>query len=338
LYNVFENSYRFNPVVLKNDDNVELKIPLYRHDINIWQDIAEEVAISYGYENIKPKGFLFNYNHFNKSHKDIVWYNNLENIKSKLSSIGLSEVVNYSFLKDSWFEKFNIADSDKKIDKEKILIKNPIHSDYSVMRDSLIPAMIKNISTNISFNVKNLKFFEIGSCFYNLHHQTTNIAFAISGSTDTNHIIKSREFSIMDVKSVFVVVTDFYGLKEQSLNFEPITNNKNLNKYASYKIIVGKTVVGIIGQVHPNCLEEDFDIKNADVFVGEVYLEEIEKFAKKSKAKFNDKTLQNIQRSLSCVFDKNITIASILKTISKTKIYFDNSEGNNSIARREHTC
>ena len=101
--------------------------------------------------------------------------------------------------------------------------------------------------------------------------------------------------------------------------FESILNNDNLNPYSSYKVIIGKTPIGVLIQIHPRFLDKEFDIKNFEVFAGEVYLNEIERFAKKSKVKFQDKTLHNIHRSLSVIFDKNLVIANILTTISKTK-------------------
>jgi ferredoxin-fold anticodon binding domain-containing protein len=118
---------------------------------------------------------------------------------------------------------------------------------------------------------------------------------------------KEKSFN---VTITFTLETDCYENKSVDLELPPLKGTDETKEKIILKALSDLSVF------------DEYDYSPELEELGEkVNLDEatISKFAKKSKAKFNDKTLQNIQRSLSCVFDKNITIASILKTISKTK-------------------
>jgi len=311
------------PVVCKNDI-FTITIPQYRHDISIAEDIVEELAICYGFDNIKPKPFLFGYGHFNRSQEAINFYENLQKARKIFSFMGFDEAINYSFIKDIWHGKFNFYqppqdDATSGTVSNKIEIKNPIHADFSIMRDGLTAGLIKNISLNTSFGVKNVKFFEIGTCFHGFESQNTHIAFVISGLLKGKTAFSpQQELSIIDTKSAFVSLCTQFGLSQKSLNFEAVIDNLNLNPYSSYKVFVGKVLVGAVFEVHPICLEQHFELKNVPVFAGEIYYKNLQNFIKTSRGTYTEKNLQNVERSLSFIFDKSVKAGQILRTASKT--------------------
>jgi len=141
-------------------------VPSWRHDIECWQDIAEEIGRIYGYEKIKqiplPKS--------KEPNKSFYYFK--EYLKDILVDLGFTEVYNYSFL--------SASDLSILADKEKDLleVKNPIQPENKYLRNSLVPGILKSIAKNSSFD--DILIFEIGNVFTR-SREKTNLAIAVSG-------------------------------------------------------------------------------------------------------------------------------------------------------------
>ncbi|MCL5795508.1 MAG: phenylalanine--tRNA ligase subunit beta [Patescibacteria group bacterium] len=120
-------------------------IPLWRHDIDVWQDLAEEVGRMYGYNKIK----LLNLTKNAKPKQSLYYFK--EHIKDILYSNGYCEVMNYSF-----------ASQAKNI-SELLEVANPLQPENKYLRNSLRAGILKSIAKNPSFDV--IRIFEIGNVF-----------------------------------------------------------------------------------------------------------------------------------------------------------------------------
>ena len=144
----------------------EVNVPLWRHDINIWQDLAEEIGRIYGFSKIEKK----------EVGKSSLIENNEYLIKEKtkdlLANCGFSESLNYVFLsqKDIAIAKLNADDL--------LELINPIQQENKYLRNSLIPGLLKNVAKNPSFDP--ILLFEIGHVF-NKKEETTNLSIVASG-------------------------------------------------------------------------------------------------------------------------------------------------------------
>lgn len=117
---------------LINENLILCKIPKFRTDLSIPEDIVEEVGRLYGFSNLTPKPILMPNTIGKKSDKRIFE----DKIKEILFSLGLSEITTYSFIGDSIISKTKM-NSDNSV---KIL--NPLGEEFSIMRKSLIPNVI----------------------------------------------------------------------------------------------------------------------------------------------------------------------------------------------------
>lgn len=212
-------------------------IPFYRQDILDSRDIIEDIAISYGYNELEPE--LPNLSTVGKMSKENYAIEKIANI---LSGLGSQEISTFILTnKEILFKKTN----QKEI--EIIEIANPMSNLYSCMRNKLLPGMLEFLSEN-----KNVKYpqelYEIGkivSIENNKAKEQINLCYSIA----------SVEANFTSIKQVL----DFlFNLLEKEYKLEPLTNNLFIDGRAAkimLKTKMGFEEAGIIGEINPNVLE-----------------------------------------------------------------------------------
>ena len=144
---------------LISSDKLELEVPSFRLDITEDADILEEVARIYGYENIPSADLEGNATAGVKTNNQKF----MDNVKNNAISVGLNEILTYSFVSPRGVDKINLPENDEKRNFVKII--NPLGEETSVMRTTLMPNMLDIISTNISHKVESVSAFECGNTF-----------------------------------------------------------------------------------------------------------------------------------------------------------------------------
>ena len=144
------------------------EVPSWRHDISIWQDIAEEIGRIIGYDAIRPEILPKTA----RPGKSAYYFK--EKLKDFLVSSGYTETMNYPFLSedDIVAAKLNV--------KNLLEISNPIQPENKYLRNSLVPGLLKNIAKNPSFD--QIAIFEIGHIFSKTS-EFTNLAIATAGKS-----------------------------------------------------------------------------------------------------------------------------------------------------------
>ena len=122
----------------------KIHVPSFRHDIEGINDIAEEVARVIGFDNIPKKSFSLNHSSAKQSEEK-------NRTKSFLVENGFYEIINYPFTSSC--------------EKESISIDNPLDSNKSFMRTSIINSLIENLSYNEKRQKDSIKFFEISNIY-----------------------------------------------------------------------------------------------------------------------------------------------------------------------------
>jgi phenylalanyl-tRNA synthetase beta chain len=135
----------------------KVTVPTHRAtgDVSIEEDLVEEIARLYGYENIKPilpkLPTQLPRENEERFHKHAI-----RNILA--NTLGFTEVMNYSFYNKELFTQCGLQDI------RHIKVMNPLSSDQTHMRVSLIPGMLQSITKNSHEN-DHLKLFEIGRTY-----------------------------------------------------------------------------------------------------------------------------------------------------------------------------
>jgi phenylalanyl-tRNA synthetase beta chain len=163
-------------------------VPSWRHDLEVWQDLVEEVARINGLEKIKPEPLKRSSKKPKASN-----FHKKEAIKDFLAGLGLDEVLNYSFLSQD-----DVVAA--KIDAKNLVeVANPVQEENRYLRNSLIPGLLKSIARNPSFD--DIEIFEVGNVF-SAEGERTNLAIATSGKSTrkASAIVKEfcREFGILE--------------------------------------------------------------------------------------------------------------------------------------------
>ena len=226
--------------------------PSWRQDISIKEDLVEEVARLYGYDSIENepmniKKRLTNIANINQKSK--------KKIKEVLVSRNINEIINWSFVNKEWESIFG--------NKDPIEIENPISSEQSVLRSTLVGGLLSVVKKNNNKGKQNVSIFEFGPVFSHDKKilQRDHIVVMRSGMmTEKSWVEKDREFDVFDIKEDLIEVLKVLDFKERSIKF---TNEENKYYHPGKSCIVeyGNQLVGSFGEVHP-FIKKKFGIKN----------------------------------------------------------------------------
>jgi phenylalanyl-tRNA synthetase beta chain len=285
-----------------------VKAPSYRFDLQDECDLIEEIARIYGYEKIPESTEKQNIN-LQLSSLRVEKKNKISNL---LCSFGYSEVVNYSFVSPA----MNLLS--KKSYSDALDIQNPLSIDMSVMRNSLWPGLITNLSHNLKRQQNDICLFEIGKVFSS-HKKIPDEKLVISGLAYGN---RHNEQWGETTKSV-----DFYDVKghlEDIFNQFQITGNISFKKIKHNMLCPGKSAsiqlrnktIGFIGELNPELSNELKLDSNPVMF-------ELDYDALKMNKQINHiptKYFPYSRRDLSILMDIDMEIKSIIKMIDALKI------------------
>ena len=177
--------------------NDQVKVPSWRHDIEVWQDLAEEVGRIYGYDKIT----LYPVPKTNAPKKSE--YYKKEAIKDILTEAGFVEVYNYSFMSEDDLKAVNIES------KDLLEVANPLQPENKYLRKTLVPGLLKTIAKNSAFDP--ITIFEVGNVFTKTS-ESSHLAIAASGKNARKLIdtaaealagrlnIKASTFNISEMK------------------------------------------------------------------------------------------------------------------------------------------
>ncbi len=234
--------------------------PSYRFDIEIEEDLIEEVARVYGFENIPtlppvaPSAMLIEPENTRS----------LFAIRHELADLGYQEVVNMSFVEQQW-------ETDFANNTDPIRLQNPIASQLSVMRSSLIGSLVANVRYNLNRKAGRVRVFEVGGVFLrNAEAQDGPLAvagfdqpkrvaaIAYGPAADEQWGQPTRAVDYFDVKG------DLEALfAPRAVRFSKI-EHPALHPGRSATVEVDGKVVGVIGELHPRWLQK-YDLPQAPV-------------------------------------------------------------------------
>lgn len=240
-------------------DLISVVPPSYRRDIERDIDIIEEVARLYGYENI-PSTLPEMQMSAAPEHRT---QELIKTLKDSMVKSGYSEAINFSFMSPEELDKLMLPEGDRR--RSLIYIRNPLRKEDAVMRTSLVPALLDNVSLNLNRGEKMIRLFEISKVFMpsgsDLPDEIIQMTAIYHKDTGTS-IWRDKHDGFYDVKgSLENILTELkigdYSLKQDGAALEPY-----LHPGKSCEIIINGSSAGMLGTVHPG-VAEAFDIKGS---------------------------------------------------------------------------
>ncbi|MFT3920286.1 phenylalanine--tRNA ligase subunit beta [Cloacibacterium sp.] len=286
-------------IVSLNDipDGLELAVPPYRADVTREIDVIEEVLRIYGYNKVDaPQKISFTPVKLSLEDQDA-----LENSWARtLQSNGFNEVMNNSL-------------TSVKDETHAVKLLNPLSTELSFMRKSLLEGLLENAIYNINRKNQDIKFFELGKIYHkkSKYEERKQLAILTSGRNYSENWLMPKSS------------TDFYTLKSfvnillGKLNLETEEVSLEDERFSDALEIVsaGKTIARL-GKVSPKLLK-DFDIEQ-ECFYAEIELETAQQLRSKDNFKFVDiPKFNKIRRDLALLVDKNVTYAALYQLAKK---------------------
>ena len=234
--------------------------PSYRFDIEIEEDLIEEVARVYGFENIPtlpptaPSAMLI-------EPEDT---RSLFAIRHQLADLGYQEVVNMSFVEQQWEADF--ADN-----RDPIRLRNPIASQMNVMRSTLIGSLIANVRYNLNRKAGRVRAFEVGAVFLR-NADVQDGALTVAGFDQPKRVAAIAYGPAVDEQwGAATRAVDFFDVKgDLEALFAPRavrfakTAHPALHPGRCAAVEVDGRQVGVIGELHPRWLQK-YDVPQAPV-------------------------------------------------------------------------
>ncbi len=276
-----------------------------REDVVGVNDIAEEFIRVYGYSHVTPT--LFEYSKLTKGGKpDKMLF--VDEIKNALSELGLNECVTYSFTSPKFADILRLPVDAK--ERNTVNLINPLGEGLSVMRTTLVHSMLETLSYNVSHFNKEATLFEVAKVYLpkslpltELPIEEERLVVGMYGGVDF--------FSIKGVVEGLLDALHLSGKYEKA-------EVSYLHPGRSAELYVDGTLIGVLGEVHPDVSAKyDTDLR---LYVAELSVDKL--FEKRSGVKkFSTfSKFPTVERDLAIVVKDEVSVGDMLDAVKNAKI------------------
>ena len=229
-------------------DGFTVNPPSYRFDIEIEEDLVEEVARVHGFDNIPahpPRAPA-------RMHAWPETRRSLHELRERIAACDYQETINFAFVEPAWEADFaGVADP--------IRLLNPIASQASVMRTSLIGSLVANVRTNHARKLPRIRVFETGRVYLR-DAAAADGPLAVAGLRQPMRIggaafgpAIDEQWGVKPTRGV-----DFFDVKAdleticapQELRIEAAAHPA-LHPGRSARLLIGGVHAGWLGELHP---------------------------------------------------------------------------------------
>lgn len=286
-----------------------LTIPSYRVDVTREIDVIEEILRVYGYNNIKIPSKVNATTAYSSRTEEYKVQNIIAN---QLCSLGFNEMMANSLTTPDYVKL-----SENLREELNVIMLNPLSSDLSAMRQSLLFSGLEAVSFNINRRRSDLKFFEFGKSYHKTaigHDENKHLTLLVTGNRQneswTNSQTKSDFFLF---KGYINTILSRLGLDKKVISL-PFENDIFAEGLA---LAVGKEVIVEFGTVKKSVLKH-FDIKQ-EVLYADFAWDKIQKYVS-TKIKFTDiPKYPEVRRDLALLLDENVPFEQIYNIAKQTE-------------------
>lgn len=284
-------------------DGETITVPSWRGDVVHYSDLSEEVARFYGYNNI-PCTLV-------RGETTRGGYNPEQLLEQQLGSlcraVGYDEIITYSFISPTYYDKIRWAVDDPRRASFRIL--NPLGEDTSIMRTTTLPSMLEILTRNYNFRNKAVKLYEIGRTYGlggkdGLAIESKYLTLGTYGASTTFFTLKGV---------VEAVLTD---IRAQGIRYEACTDNPSYHPGRCAKVYCCDEYIGVFGQIHP-LVAQNYGI-DAELYCAELSLDALMKARGADPIYTPLPRFPAVSRDIAIVCDKKIPVAHLIDCIMKS--------------------
>ena len=287
-------------------ENDIVYVPSYRDDVEGMQDIAEEIARIYGYNEIETTNVVASLTQGERNPRQAYDVK----IQDTLCAMGMYEIHTFSFISPKYYDKINLDANDQR--RKSVVISNPLGEDTSVMRTTSIPSMLEVLNKNSNLKNDEAYLYEVATIYIpnedvtKLPNEPKQIALGMYGGVD-----------FYDLKGVIEGLFSACGIKGASFVAESQDPTFHPGRCAKIYASDG-TYLGIFGEIHP-LVAQNYSF-NKRVYIATLDFEAMFS-CHEVEAKYKPlPKFPALTRDFSFVCDEELEVGTIENTIKKSGV------------------
>ncbi|OLF40526.1 MULTISPECIES: phenylalanine--tRNA ligase subunit beta [unclassified Psychrobacter] len=280
--------------------------PSYRFDMSIREDLIEEIARIYGYDNIPS---VLPHLQVSMDYDDTA--DLTHEMKLALVNNGYMEAISFSF-SDAKLETL----LDDEALGEVLALANPISSDLAVMRRTLLSSLLPCVQYNLNRQQPRVRFFETGLSF---------VGQSVSDLVQTPSMALVAVGDIWDEQAYQNRALDFYDLKHDIEQLLPAQIDRARVRYErsqlaflhpgqSAKLYIDDIYVGWLGQLHPSTAKQ---LDLPATWVAQLSLAPLLNLAREQHDITTPSKFPQVRRDIAILVDTEISLQTLESTVRR---------------------
>ena len=290
-------------ILRKLDFQVEgdrITVPSWRGDVLTMADLAEEVARFHGYNRI-PVTLM-------RGTTTQGGYSPAQRLERRLGqtcrSAGYDEIITYSFISPTYYDKIGWAPEDPRRRSLKIL--NPLGEDTSIMRTTTLPSMLEILARNYNFRNKSARLYELGRIYLP----------RADGLADEPKVLSLGAYGDIDFFGLKGVVEALlHSIRVGGVSYQACRDNASYHPGRCATVCVGGEQIGVLGQIHPTVCA-NYGVDTA-LYCAELSFEALMRFQGPEPEYVPLPKFPSVARDIAVVCDASIPVATLENRISR---------------------
>ncbi|GGE51709.1 phenylalanine--tRNA ligase beta subunit [Pullulanibacillus camelliae] len=294
-------------------DGLQVAVPARRPDVTIPEDLVEEVGRTYGYDHVPATlpegsgttGILTDYQLKRRR------------VQRYMEGAGLYQAVTYSLTTE---EKVKSVTTIDEASYQPIPLAMPMSEERSVLRLSLIPALLEITQYHLNRQMPDVKLFELGKGFYSKEERLTQLpeereqlAVVLTGSWQSaGWHAQAEPIDFFVAKGILEGLFNTLDLTER-ISYQA-AQREGLHPGRTANVLLDQEVIGFVGQLHPN-LQSQLDLKETYVF--ELDIEQVLHAENETLRYIALPRYPAISRDIALVVDEQVASGELIKVIKE---------------------
>lgn len=300
-------------VNVEEEDTLKVVPPTFRPDLEREIDLYEEVLRLYGMDRI-PSTLPGGPGRVGiKTEAQRI----MDKINNTLRACGLNETMTYSFADPHELEQLRMPTEGMGIPVE---LLNPLNAEQSVMRQSIIPGLMRSVAYNQSRGVHNIQLYETGVVFFGAEgkkspKERNRLAAVMAGAmNDPAWNKESLNFDFFDGKGVIESLMRELALAKPRFKALSAEEAPHLQPGRAAQVLDGGTVLGWIGEIHPLACDT-YEVQ-APLVAFELDLDALIKCARPARDYVDVPVFPAVTMDVAFVVDEEVTHEQLLRCIT----------------------
>ncbi len=305
-------------VSARADGQLACTPPSYRPDLALPEDLVEEVARIHGYERISPTLPEAPVGPVHASRVRVLRYR----VADALAAAGLVETMTLAFMNAGDLDRLDLSLDDPR--RRTVRVLNPVSEEDSRLRSTLLPSLLRATRQNLARRVERVRLFEVSRVFLaGSSQEGSDPALPDEPLRLLAVVTQGERASLWEPREPVPLFFEAKGLAEQLLRelgyttwFRSGSGEPYLHPGAASDIGVGETVLGSVGELHPE-VAAAFEIEPPCAVI-ELDLRALAELAPERPRYQEVSNQPPVRRDIAVLIDRERPAGDILEAIRKT--------------------